>query len=501
MIGILPFGTEVELKKLPKATLTFILICALVHIVTWRISLNCQYALNDWFELTGYHFVFPPTALSCIFIHGNFYHLFFNMFFLFIFAAPLEVMEGKRKFWLLVIFSAFFSSYFETLALWMFSIYTHSADPYIEWRKQSQINIVGIGASGVVSAFAMAYLVRFWRKRLRGYVYFFGIPVTKIIPIPAWVLVLGFWLIKDLFYGIIYQGIYASSGVGHFCHLGGGLAGLILGFYWGFHKRQKRDYYLEQAEDLSEAPITGGGACYKTYQQALELDPENGAILLELSRTSFNLGKLEESKGYYRNSVLAFKREKTESELAQAYSEAFDRHRLIFLSENQLELTRLLLKSGKWQIAERALRLLGRELAAKRLIKNQSSLYIRAGLILAWILDHYEKKFPQARAVIEKLMVDFPDHPLLKYPKERLALCGEKNEMFIFHPAQAGFPFSVLKNPTVNQERIKLKLSWYRVRPGFVGKFVVCLLVFPIALLLIFWLFAILATALKGVLG
>ncbi len=501
MIGILPFTTEVELKKLPKATLTFILICSLVHIVTWRISTNSWYALDNWFDLTAYDFAFPFTALSCIFIHGDFYHIFFNMFFLFIFAAPLEVMEGRRKFWILVFISAIFSSYFQTFAVWMFSLYTHSADPIIEWRKQYQIYFGGIGASGVVSAFAMAYLVRFWRKRLWGYVYFFGIPVTKVIPIPAWVMVLGYWLSKDLYYGIFYQGLYASGGVGHFCHLGGDLAGLVLAFYWGFHKKHKRDYYLEHAQDLVKAPITGNRAAYKTYQQALELDPENGAILLALARVGFDLSRNQDSREYYRKAVLALTREQDESELVLAYQEAVERHHLIFLSERQLELVRLLLKAGKWKSAENILNHLCREIEARNLKQTQNSLYLRAKLILAWILDHYEKDLQQTVAVIQKLLADFPDHPLLKYPKERLANYGEENELFRFNPARPGFPFSVLKNPIAKHARIKLKLSWYRVRRGFMTKFALGLLLSPIVLIFVLWVLVILISAILGLLG
>lgn len=476
MIGIFPYRTEQEIKKLPRQTLIFITACALVHIITG--SLQDQ-QLNNWINLTGYDFRFPPSALSSVFIHGNFEHLFFNMFFFFLFAAPLELVEGKRKFWILIIFTAFFSSYFYTLVLWIFSLWTSSSDPLQIYNKS-------IGASGVVSAFAMAYLVRFWRKKLYAVITVFGYPIPKRIVISAWVMVLAYWLTGDLVFGVLFQGILPITNINYFLHLGGFLAGLILSFHWQFWRKHQRDYYIEYAEDLALCPLTGAYAAHKTYQQALALDPENPEILRELARTSWQMGQNSESISYYRRAIDGFVKANKERELAEVYGEAFERYRLIFLSEYQLELARVLLKSGKWKPAEQALKFFCAGMELKGLEKKHSSIYIRARLVLAWILDHYVQKFDSAREIVIDLLHDFPEHPLLKYPAERVKRYAKGRELFKFNPDQPEFPFIRLQKQTA-QSQVAEKLPWYKVRTRFFIGIPICILLFLLALIVLNW--------------
>lgn len=321
MISILPLKADMEVKGIPSATLKFILACSLVHVVTGSIALISPHQLQGWFELTGFWWFFPISALYGIFIHANFQHIFSNMLFFLVFAAPIELAEGKKKFWIMVIFGALFSSYFQTFMLFFFG----------EWlspgRTNWQLNIPCIGASGMISAFIAAYLVRFWRNRVYVVMNIGLIPIPKLIRMPAWIVVLVFQVLFNLYYGICRQGVLAEGGIGYFAHLGGFIAGFMLAFYFGFHKRQKRDYLVQCAENLAKRPFTCGEAAFKAYRQALEYDPVNGRILLEMAHCSYATGNDHQSLEYYRKAVPALVKSNEDEELiAEAYGEAFNRH-------------------------------------------------------------------------------------------------------------------------------------------------------------------------------
>jgi len=440
MVGLFPYRSEVELKKLPTSTLKFILACAVVHIFTWWIGRTSEYLLLDWFVSVGFDYLFPFSALSSIFVHGDFEHLFFNMFFFWLFAGPIEVMEGKRRFWKLVIISAFFSSYFSYLLRWLFWLFPNYSAPEIALGRYFNLIEVSIGASGVVSAFAGAYLLRFWKSRLYAVLTLGGLPVKRII-ISPWVMVLGFWFLNDMVRGIIFQGLFPSTYIDHFAHLGGFICGFFLAWRWGFHKNMKRDWLCQQAEELASAPYTGGEASLKTYQQALELDPKNGRILLEIARLCYFLGREEESEKYYRRAVIRLFEQGEEKLLTKAYQEAVKRFELVFLSEKELELVRILLKEGDWQSAKKALEKYIAQIEKNLHPAGARSCYLRANLILADILDHYLHHPNEARELIRRLDERFPGHPLLKYPLQRLEVCREER-LFYFNPQLRGFPFA-----------------------------------------------------------
>jgi len=502
MIGIVPLRTDGEFKGIPTETLKFILACCLVHVLASLISTISPDSLQEWFDITGFHWFAPFTALSSILVHGIFDHLLFNMLYFFVFAAPIELAEGKRKFWIIVLFAAFFSSYFDALALYFFSLWALPIDADMAMRRQLQLSAPGIGASGMLCAFIAAYLVRFWRNRVYVVVHIFGYPLPKLVRMPAWIVVLVFQVFFNLYYGILWQGILAGGNTGYLAHLGGFIAGFILAFAFGFSKHQKRDYYLRHAEDLAQCPYTCGLAAIKTYQQALAYDPDNGKILLEMARCSHLIGKDDQSREYYRKAVQALMDKKVDEQLiARAYGEAWNRYKLIFVSENQLELVRLLLKYGDWQAAQKSLEhfcgVLGETV-------TNLQLYIRAKLILAYILDHHAGKQRQAQEIVGSMLGDFPGNPLLKNAAERLNHTSEKIELFNFNPDRPGYPFSNLGGLQENSSLLKIseiKLPWLKARPKFIWELGLGVLLSPLVVIILCWLVEILITTLGGVFG
>jgi membrane associated rhomboid family serine protease len=139
---------------------------------------------------------YPWQLLTYMFMHGGFWHLFFNMLWLWMFGMELEHVWGSRKFlwfYLTCGLGAGISNLAVTTAL-------GQAAPTV-------------GASGAIMGVLIAFGMLFPDRPI--YLYF-------LLPIRAKyfvAMVIGF----DLFYGVTGSG----DGVAHFAHLGGALVGFL----------------------------------------------------------------------------------------------------------------------------------------------------------------------------------------------------------------------------------------------------------------------------------
>lgn len=143
------------------------------------------------------------TLLTHMFLHGGWLHLAFNMLFLWIFGDNLEDALGHVRY--LVFY----------LVCGLAGAGLHIAgDPY---------GLVPmVGASGAIAGVLGGYLVLFPKARVD--VLFFFVVFFRIFAIPAWI-VLGFWFGLQLLHGL--DG--TQDGVAYLAHVGGFLAGLVLG--------------------------------------------------------------------------------------------------------------------------------------------------------------------------------------------------------------------------------------------------------------------------------
>lgn len=161
-------------------------------------------ALIHWFGLSanmviGYFAVWQ--FLTYMFLHGGFFHIFFNMFVLWIFGCEVERAWGTRE---------FLKYYFITgigagLFGFLFSLGTHT---------------VIIGASGAVYGVMLAFGLLF-PERIITLLIFFVLPVSM----KAKHLVMMMALIS-IFSGV--SNLFGThDGVAHFAHLGGMLIGFL----------------------------------------------------------------------------------------------------------------------------------------------------------------------------------------------------------------------------------------------------------------------------------
>jgi len=102
-----------------------------------------------------------------------------------------------------------------------------------------------VGASGAISAVLGAYLVFFPRARILSLV-FLGF-FYQLINVPA-LIVLGFWFVLQLIDGIGSLGLAgAEGGVAFFAHIGGFVAGLVIGLLFRGVSARPGDGSLRQA--------------------------------------------------------------------------------------------------------------------------------------------------------------------------------------------------------------------------------------------------------------
>ncbi len=194
----------------------------------------------------------PYQLVTHMFMHGNFSHIFFNMFALWMFGTAIENIMGSKRFlvyYLVTGFGAAFLhlgvSYWETISLRNELLASgYSAEDLRQFIQTGRYNILPgasertlvhflmkyfiptVGASGAVYGILLAFGMFF----PNNYIYLF-----MAIPIKAKYAVIGFGAMA-LFFGVAAR---EGDNVAHFAHLGGMVFGYLLIKYW----RQKRSIH------------------------------------------------------------------------------------------------------------------------------------------------------------------------------------------------------------------------------------------------------------------
>jgi len=147
------------------------------------------------------------TPLSSMFLHGGWFHLLGNMWFLWVFGNNIEDAMGHARFVVFYLACGAIAAAAQVLA-----------DP------ASAVPMVG--ASGAISGVMGAYLVLYPRVRVHTLV-FLGFFITRWT-LPAYVMLLYWALIQILGTLPSLVGVQAGSGVAFMAHLGGFAAGVLL---------------------------------------------------------------------------------------------------------------------------------------------------------------------------------------------------------------------------------------------------------------------------------
>jgi membrane associated rhomboid family serine protease len=160
------------------------------------------------------------TFLTSFFLHGNWFHLLSNMYFLLLFGLSVEKKTGP----------------FHFLAILFLSTCAGDALTYA-WDPTD--NRPGIGASGGIAGVMVFYALAYPRSNL----YFYN--VYGHASIPAF-LFMFLWVFSEAIYGSIEVKGW-EDGIGHFAHLGGALFGFAYWLLiWRFKKDDSKEIHLEK---------------------------------------------------------------------------------------------------------------------------------------------------------------------------------------------------------------------------------------------------------------
>ena len=222
----------------------------IINALFFLATLSLGPIVYDWFSL---HYFKSPKfqlwqPLTHMFMHGDFSHIFFNMFGLYMFGTPLEQMWGRNKFIFfyratgfgaallqmclyhyqvqegiqvlqtLGLGSAEIKQFLESSALAPGVI--EQADIGILRSAYQAFSAVLVGASGALYGVLVGFAMLFPNAQLM--LLFPPIPIKAKYLVPILILV-------DLFFGF---SSYSMGPIAHFAHVGGALTGLVMMWYW-----------------------------------------------------------------------------------------------------------------------------------------------------------------------------------------------------------------------------------------------------------------------------
>ncbi len=169
------------------------------------------------------------TNFTHMFLHGDGFHLLGNMVFLLIFGFSLEIIFGVFKYLGLYLLSGIGAGIFYTLI-----------------NSQSYIPL--IGASGAISGLMGCYAVVYGFRRIQFFFWF--VSYFNYIKLPA-LIVLPVWLMKEVWEYLNNPG----SNVAYMAHVGGLMAGALVGFIIKHQTTIDKEYIEGSDEEDSRDPI------------------------------------------------------------------------------------------------------------------------------------------------------------------------------------------------------------------------------------------------------
>lgn len=208
----------------PRVTKNLIMINIIIFVAT---------LLSKTFMTTQFALFYPTSPyfhwwqfVTHMFMHGGFWHIFFNMYTLFLFGSVVERMIGEKKFLIYYFICGLGAAGLHTGVEWlqMQSFMNEAATGSAAALQQIAMlkSVPTVGASGAIYGVLLAYAMLFPESRM-----------TLLFPpitLSAKWMVIAFAVIELL------TGVTGwASGIAHFAHLGGMLIGWLVIKFW---KRQ-----------------------------------------------------------------------------------------------------------------------------------------------------------------------------------------------------------------------------------------------------------------------
>jgi len=226
---MIPLRDTVQARSHPIVTVSLIVINCIAYLLQLALgnSLN-EFIINYGFIPSRFfHFMEKGKIFSgilplfsCIFLHGGWFHLIGNMWYLWIFGDNVEDRVGHFKFVIFYILCGILAG--------LAHAFTNASS-----------GIPTIGASGAIAGVMGAYIILYPRARIWSLIPIFFF--VRFIEIPA-IIFLGLWILLQFFMGISSAHLGPSQGgVAWWAHIGGFISGAVLIFIF-----KKREQYLSK---------------------------------------------------------------------------------------------------------------------------------------------------------------------------------------------------------------------------------------------------------------
>jgi len=154
--------------------------------------------------------------ITSMFLHGGWFHVIGNMWYLWIFGDNVEDRMGHFKYFIFYLLCGFVAGFV-----------------HIFMNRTS--GVPTIGASGAIAGVMGAYFILYPNSKIWTL-----IPVFlffRFVEIPAFIL-LGFWVVMQFLSSAFSSGLSQQGGVAWWAHIGGFAAGVVLVFV--FKKRKSK---------------------------------------------------------------------------------------------------------------------------------------------------------------------------------------------------------------------------------------------------------------------
>ncbi len=211
------------ISQIPTVTKNLVAINILMFIAT---------LVNENFMVANFAMFYPASPffkpwqiLTHMFMHGGFWHIFFNMYSLLMFGSILERSLGTKKYLIFYFVTGLGAAALHTGVEWL-QARVFIANGIAQAYQQLLVTPT-LGASGAIYGVLIGFAMLYPQARLT--LIFPPIPMTA-----KWLVII--FAAIELFSGI--NGI--QDGVAHFAHLGGMLFGWLLIRWW---RKQGNLYY------------------------------------------------------------------------------------------------------------------------------------------------------------------------------------------------------------------------------------------------------------------
>ncbi|MBO7073406.1 MAG: rhomboid family intramembrane serine protease [Bacteroidales bacterium] len=201
----------------------------IINFVFYLATIAFDYVWHiDLAQYLGLHYIGasdfrPYQFVTYMFMHGNFAHIFFNMFALWMFGNSIENAWGPKRFLIFYMVCGIGAGLTQELVQYIQLRDIVENYQYVRLNGQSipvddYLNMLTtVGASGAVYGILLAFGMMWPDSRI--YIYF-------AIPIKAKWFVIIYGLLE------LFSGFSSVDNVAHFAHVGGMLWGFLLILYW-----------------------------------------------------------------------------------------------------------------------------------------------------------------------------------------------------------------------------------------------------------------------------